>query len=181
MRHHAIRGRISGLDLEVERVLSVRNAAGGGLPLLSAVFSVSDSPGSQKGLRIFLFLSFVSRTSFLVFPLFSRLLCVPRRAFLCPVRPFCFSRLSVLSCGCPVFSPLSFPLECRGAGSRVTARRGGTLLFYSVAVVPSLFGCARPRETLSASSLTPLSRPLPSGELLVQFEKVGSLCESVTS
>ena len=55
MRHHAIRGRISGLDLDVERVLSVRNAAGGGLPLLSAVFSVSDSPGSQKGLKNFLF------------------------------------------------------------------------------------------------------------------------------
>ena len=120
----------------------------------------------------------------------------PAARFLCPVRPFCFLDSRSSRVGVP-FSRLSPPLpwkilghallfffvetRCRGAGSRVTARKGGTLLFYSVAGVPSLFGCARPRETLSASSLTPLSRPLPSGELLVQFEKVGSLCESVTS
>ena len=94
MRHHAIRGRISGLDLDVERVLSVRNAAGGGLPLLSAVFYVSDSPGSQKGLKFFLFLSFVSRTSFLVFPLFfSSSLCPPPRVFVSRPSVLFFSTL----------------------------------------------------------------------------------------
>ena len=80
-----------------------------------------------------------------------------------------------------IYLPFSSFLLRLGAGSRFSACVGWTLFFSLGAAVPSFFGSARPQETLSVSSLTSLSLPLPPGELFVQFEKVGSLSVSVTS
>ena len=131
MRHHAIRGRISGLDLDVERVLSVRNAAGGGLPLLSAVFSVSDSPGFAERAKFFSFSLLCFPDFFFGFPpLFSSSLCPPPRVFVSRPSVLFFSTFGPLVWVSCFFVPLlpSRVSRCREPGYRPKGRDFAFLL-----------------------------------------------------